>query len=125
MGRSICPYQSDTPILGAFFFLIPRHDPWRCISTYIGLVNSCLLSLFLSERIVMRYLVISIIAVATGTISGRLNGLIVGIHPLVEILVSVGVNLGKRTCIIKRENATTNNQKLKEPYDSLEVLILA
>ena len=121
----MCPYQSDTRILGAFFFLIPRHDPWRCISIYIGLVNSCLLSLFLSERIVMRYLVISIIAVATGTISGRLNGLIVGIHPLMEILVSVGVTLGERTCIIKRENATTNNQKLKEPYDSLEVLILA
>jgi len=73
----------------------------------------------------MRYLIISIIAVATGTISGRLNGLIVGIHPLVEILVSVGVTLGERTCIIKRENATTNNQKPKEPYDCLEVLILA
>ena len=54
MGRSICPYRSDTRILGAFSFWFP-----------------------------------------------------------VMIL------------IIKRENATTNNQKLKEPYDYLEVLILA
>ena len=45
MGRSICPYLSDTRILGAFFFLVPRHDPWRCISAHIGLVNSCLLSI--------------------------------------------------------------------------------
>ena len=66
----------------------------------------------------MRQLAISIIAIVTGTISGRLNGLIVGIYLLVEILVSVGVTLGERTYIIKRENATTNNQKLKEPYHS-------
>jgi len=121
----MCPYHPDTRILGIFFFLVPRHDPWSCISAYIGLVNSFLLSLFLSERIAMKYFIISITAIATGTISGRLNGWIVGIHPLAEILVSVGVILGERTYIIKRENATTNNHKLNEPYDSLEVLILS
>lgn len=125
MGRFMCPYYSYTRILRISLFLVPRHDPWSCISAHIGLVNSFLLSLFLSERIAMKYFIISITAIATGTISGRLNGLIVGIHPLAEILVSVGVILGERTYIIKRENATTNNHKQNEPYDSLEVLILS
>jgi hypothetical protein len=73
----------------------------------------------LSEQIAMKYFIISITAIATGTIPGHLYGLIVGIHPLAEILVSVGVILGERTYIIQRENATTNNQKLNEPYDFL------
>ena len=89
LGRFMCTYHSDTRIFGIFFFLVPRHDPWSCISAHIGLVNSFLISLFLSERIAMKYFIISITAIATGTISGRLNGWIVGIHPLAEILVSV------------------------------------
>jgi hypothetical protein len=92
----MCPYQSDTRILGAFFFLVPRHDPWSCISAHIGLVNSFLLSLFLSERIAMRYFIISIISIAIGTIFGRLNGLIVGIHPLGDP--------GIRCCHLRGEN---------------------
>jgi O-antigen/teichoic acid export membrane protein len=80
--------------LAAFFFLVPHYGILgAAFSIDIAFVSSCLLSLFWSERIVMRYLVISIIAVATGTVAGRLIGLIVGIYPLAEILVSIGVTL--------------------------------
>jgi O-antigen/teichoic acid export membrane protein len=80
--------------LVSFFFLVPHYGTLgAAFSTLIAFVSSSILSLIWSERIVIRYIGISIISIVVGTVAGRLSGLIVGIYPLAEILVSIGVTI--------------------------------
>ncbi len=80
--------------LVSFFFLVPHYGTLgSAISIVIAFLSSCSLSLIWSERIVMRYVVVSIISVIAGTVTGHLSELILGMDPIAEILISVCVTL--------------------------------
>lgn len=83
--------------LVSFFFLVPSYGALgAAFSTLIAFVSSSCLSLIWSERVVMRYIAISIISIVAGSAVGRFIGLLAvvdGKYPFAEVLVSIGVTL--------------------------------
>lgn len=85
--------------LVSFFLLVPNYGTLgAAFSTLIAFVISACLSLTWSERIIARYIGISIISIIVGSAAGRLVGLlmVVGghdIYPFLQIPVSVAITL--------------------------------
>lgn len=78
-----------------FLFLVPQYGTLgAAVSMLIAFVSSSILSVIWSERISMRYICNTVIAVISGFALGYASRLIFdGIHPGVQILTSAGVAL--------------------------------
>jgi O-antigen/teichoic acid export membrane protein len=85
--------------LVSFFLLVPNYGTLgAAFSTLIAFIVSACLSLTWSERIIARYIGISIISIIVGSAAGRLVGLltVVGgrdIYPILQIPISVAITL--------------------------------
>jgi hypothetical protein len=89
-----------------FFFLVPHYGTiGAAFSTLIAFVSSCLLSLAWSEPRSTRYVAASAVAIIAGVIASHAIGLIINIHPIMTILISVGVSLG---LVILLKNTSAN-----------------
>jgi O-antigen/teichoic acid export membrane protein len=93
--------------LVSFVFLVPSYGTLgAAFSTLIAFVSSACLSLIWSERLVMKYIGISIISIITGFVAGRIVSIMVpngDAYPFMQILISVGVTL---TIIIALKNTS-------------------
>jgi O-antigen/teichoic acid export membrane protein len=85
--------------LVSFFILVPNYGTLgSAFSTLIAFIVSACISLIWSERIIARYIGISIISIIVGSATGRLVGLltVVGghdIYPVLQIPISVVITL--------------------------------
>jgi O-antigen/teichoic acid export membrane protein len=83
--------------LVSFVFLVPNYGTLgAAFSTLIAFSSSAFISLIWSERVVMKYIAISIIGILAGSAAGRLVGLVAAVgdkYPFAQILVSVAVTL--------------------------------
>jgi hypothetical protein len=90
----------------AFLFLVPHYGALgAAFATLIAFVSSCLLSLVWSEVKSIRYVAASAAAIIAGVTASHIVGLIINIHPVVAILISVGVSL---SLVIILKNTSPN-----------------
>jgi O-antigen/teichoic acid export membrane protein len=92
--------------LVSFFFLVPHYGTLgAAFSTLIAFICSSVLSILWSGRKIARYVVNCILAIIAGIISSRVIELALGIQPLAQILISVGITL---LTIIALKNTSTD-----------------
>jgi O-antigen/teichoic acid export membrane protein len=92
--------------LVAFFLLVPHYGTLgAAFSTLAAFVSSCILSLIWSEARSIRYTAVSAVAITTGVTASHVIGLIINIHPVVAILISMGVSL---SVVIILKNTSPN-----------------
>lgn len=92
--------------LVSFFFLVTHYGTLgAAFSTLIAFICSSILSIFWSERIIAKYVVTSIIAIFAGIIASRIIDLALGVQPIAEILVSIGITT---MIIIMLKNTSTD-----------------
>jgi O-antigen/teichoic acid export membrane protein len=90
----------------AFFFLVPHYGTiGAAFATLIAFISSCLLSLFWSEARSIRYVATSAMAIIAGVAASHIIGLIINVHPVIAILISVGVSL---SIVIILKNTSPN-----------------
>ena len=92
--------------LVAFLLLVPHYGTLgAAFSTLAAFVSSCILSLIWSEARSIRYTAVSAVAIITGVTASHVIGLIINIHPVVAILISMGVSL---SVVIILKNTSPN-----------------
>jgi O-antigen/teichoic acid export membrane protein len=90
----------------SFLFLVPHYGTLgAAFSTLIAFICSSILSIVWSEQIIARYILICIAAIVAGILASRLVDLAIGIHPLAEVLVSIGIT---SMVIITLKNTSTS-----------------
>jgi hypothetical protein len=92
--------------LVAFFLLVPHYGTLgAAFSTLAAFVSSCVLSLVWSEAKSIRYIGVSAVAIVTGVTASHVIGLMINIHPVMTIIISVGVSL---SIVIMLKNISPN-----------------
>jgi O-antigen/teichoic acid export membrane protein len=90
----------------SFFFLVPHYGTLgAAFSTLIAFICSSILSIVWSERIISRYILICIAAIVAGITASRIVDLAIGVQPLAEVLVSIGIT---SMVIITLKNTSTS-----------------